>query len=70
MNEKKLSIICVILYLTNMCKNIQNMFQIMKKYTGKERIHFIITEKNGNMETLLRFLGRLHQYYLPGIKCN
>lgn len=55
MNEKKLSIICVILYLTNMCKNIQNMFRIMKKYTGKEHVHFIITEKNGNMETLLRF---------------
>lgn len=32
------------------------MFQIIKKYTGKERIHFIITEKNGNMEILLRFL--------------
>ena len=56
MNEKKLSIIRVILYLTNMCKNIQNMFQIIKKYTGKEHVHCIITEKNGNMETLLRFL--------------
>ena len=35
MNEKKLSIIRVILYLTNMCKNIQNMFQIIKKIHRK-----------------------------------